>query len=71
MTSQKHEKAPKGAFKSFVVPELSKADADDFFDQVKPHVKALTESQLKERQSTKFIMTLWVRWKKPMKSLLR
>ena len=54
-----------------MVPELSKSDADDFFDQVKPHVKALIESQLKERQSTKFIMTLWVRWKKPMKSLLR
>ena len=37
-------------------------------DQTKPRVKALTESQLKEMQSINIIMTLWVRWKKTVKS---
>ena len=30
-------------------------------------MKTLIEDQLKEIQSTKVIMTLWVRWKKPVK----
>ena len=49
--------------KSFLVPILSKADNEGYFDQV----KALLESRDKEMQSTKIIMTAWVRWRKPVK----
>ena len=34
---------------------------------VKLHVKLLIEDYLKEMQSTIVIMTLWVRWKNPVK----
>ena len=34
---------------------------------VKLHVKLLIEDHLKEMQSTIVIMTLWVRWKNPVK----
>ena len=53
-----------------MVPGLLKGYIDGIDGQVKPHVKALIEDQLKEMQSTKVIMTLWVRWKKPVKSAL-
>ena len=33
-------------------------------------MNALIEEQLKEMQSTKVIVTLWVRWKKPVKSTI-
>ena len=66
---QEHDRALKGAYKSFVVPGLLKADSDDYIDQVKLYVKVLIESQLKERQSTKIRMTLWVRRKKSVKLL--
>ena len=33
-------------------------------------MNALIEEQLKEMQSTKVIVTLWVRWKKPVKSAI-
>ena len=64
---QEHYRALKGAYKSFVVPNLSKADIDGYVDQAKLYVKALIESQLKEKQSTKITMTLWVRRNKPVK----
>ena len=35
-----------------------------------PVLAVLTENQLKKVQSTKVIMTLWVRWKKPVKSTI-
>ena len=50
-----------------MIPGTPKADIDSYFDETKPHIKALIEDQLKEMQSTKVIMTLWVRWKKPVK----
>ena len=53
-----------------MVPGLLKADIDSIDGWVKPHTKALIEDQLKEMQSTKVIMTLWVRWKKPVKSAI-
>ena len=70
LPSQEQEKAMRGAYKRFVVLRLSKADIDDYFDQVKLYVKALIESQLNEIQSTKVIKTLWVKWKKPVKSTI-
>lgn len=70
LPSQEHEKAMRGAYKRFVVLRLSKADIDDYFDQVKLYVKALIESQLNEIQSTQVIKTLWVKWKKPVKSTI-
>ena len=49
---------------------ILKADIDGYFDQIKLLIKALIEDQLKEMQSTKEIITLWVRWKKPVKSFI-
>ena len=49
-----------------MIPGTPKTDIDGYFDQTKPYIKALIEDQLKEMQSTKVIMTLWVRWKKPV-----
>ena len=43
MTNQENDRALKGPHKSFVGTELPKADTDNYFDQVKPHVKELTE----------------------------
>ena len=40
------------------VPRLTKGDNDSDVGQVKPQVKTIIESQLKEIQSTKIIMTL-------------
>ena len=37
---------------------------------VKPHIKTLIKNQLKEMGSAKIIMTLWVRWKKPIMPLI-
>ena len=39
---------------------LTRGDTNDYVDQIKPHTKALIESQLNEMQSTNVIMTLWV-----------
>ena len=60
LTPQEYDRALKGAYKSFVVSRLSKTDVDCYVHQVKPHVKALIESQLDEM--------LQVRWKKPVQS---
>ena len=54
-----------------MIPRKPKADVDSYFDQVKPHIKALIEKQLKEMGSAKIIMTLWVLWKKPIKRLIK
>ena len=50
-----------------MVPGAPKTDIDSCLDQTKPHIKTLIEDQLKEMGSAKIIMTLWVRWKKPVK----
>ena len=42
-----------------------------FFDQTKPQINTLIENQLKEKESAKIIMTLWVVWKKPIKLLIK
>ena len=44
-----------------------KTDIDSYFDQTKPHIKALIKDKLKEMGFAKIIKTLWVRWKKPVK----
>ena len=49
-----------------MIPVLLIVYIDGYFYQVEAHVKALMESQLKEMQSTKVIVMLWVRWKKPL-----
>ena len=46
-----------------------KTDINSYFDQNKPHIKTLIRNQLKEMGSAK-IMTLWVRWKKPIMPLI-
>ena len=67
LTTTENEKILKGAYRNFVAPGIPKADIDSYIDQAKPHIKTLIEDQLKEMQSAKLIMTLWVRWKKPVK----
>ena len=61
-----HETALKEAYKRFVVPGLPKADVDSYIEKVKPYVKSLIEKQIGEMNSAKVIMTLWVKWKKPL-----
>ena len=46
-------------------------DIDSYFDQTKPHIKTLIKNHLKEMRSAKIIMTLWLRWKKPVMSLIK
>ena len=70
LTPHEHERALKGAYRSFVIPGASKTDIDSYFDQTKPHIKTLIENQLKEMGPAKIIMTLWVRWKKPIMPLI-
>ena len=65
LTPHEHERALKGAYRSFVIPGRPKTDIDSYFDQTKPHMKTLIENQLKEMGSTKVNMTLWIIWKKP------
>ena len=65
-----HERALKGAYRSFLIPGAPKTDIDNYFDQTKPYIKTLIKNQLKEMGSAKIIMTLWVRWKKPIMPLI-
>ena len=64
---QEHERALNGACRSFVMDGTPKTDIDSYFEQAQPHIKTLIEDQLKEMESAKIIMTLWIRWKKPVK----
>ena len=70
LTPHEHERALKGAHRSFVIPGAPKTDIYSYFDQTKPHIKTLIRNQLKEMGSAKTIMTLWVRWKKPIMPLI-
>ena len=70
LTATENERVLKRVYRSFVIPRTPKAYIDSYFDRTKPHIKTLIEDQLKEMQSAKIIMTLWVRWKKPVKSTI-
>ena len=39
--SHEHERALKGAYRSFVIPGAPKTDIGSYFDQTKPHIKTL------------------------------
>ena len=65
-----HERALKGAYRSFVVPGKPKTGIDSYSDQTKPYIKTLIENQLTEMGPAKIIMTLWVIWKKLIKLLI-
>ena len=52
-----HERALKGAYRSFVIPGTPKAEIDSYFDQTKPRIN---KNQLKEMGSARIIITLWV-----------
>ena len=41
LTSHQHERALKGAYRSFVIVEKPKTDTDSYFHQTKPNIKAL------------------------------
>ena len=70
LTPHEHERTLKGAYRYFVVPGAPKTDIEGYFDKPKSHIKTLIEDQMKEMESAKIIMTLWVRWKKPIMSLI-
>ena len=63
LTPHEHERALKGAYIRFVILGLTKTDIDSYFDQDKPHIKTLIETQLKEMWSAI--------WKKPVKLLIK
>ena len=65
-----HERALKGAYRSFVIPGTPKTDIDSYFDQIRPHIRTIIKSRLKELGSAKIIIILWVIWKKPIKPLI-
>ena len=70
LTPHEHERALKGAYRSFVIPGTSKTDVDSYFDLTKPHIQTLIKNQLKEMGSAKIIITLWVIWKKPIRPFI-
>ena len=51
-------------YRSFVIPGIRQVEIDSYVDQATPYIQALIEDQLKEMQSTKVIMKLWVIEKK-------
>ena len=59
-----------GTYRSFVISGAPKTDIDSHFDQNKPPIKTLIKNQLEEMGSAKIIMTLRVRWKKPIMPLI-
>ena len=70
LTPHEHERALKGAYRSFVILGVPKTDIDSYFDQTKPHITTLIENQLKEMGPAKIIMTLGVIWKKRIMLLI-
>ena len=71
LTPHEHERALKGAYRSFVIRVTPKAYIDSYTDQVKPHIETLIEDQLKEMQSAKIITILCVRLKKPVRLAIK
>ena len=71
LTPHEHERALKGAYRSFMMPGKPKTDDDSYFDQARPYIKTLIENQLKEMESAKIILTLCVLWKMPIKRLIK
>ena len=69
-TPHEHKRALQGAYISFVISGAPKINTDSYFDQTKPHIKTLIRNQLKKIGSAKIIMTLWVRWEKPIVPLV-
>ena len=61
LTTHEHERALKGAYRSFMMSGKPKIDVNSYFDQAKPYIKALIENQLKEMWPSK-VLTLWVLW---------
>ena len=70
LTPHKRERVLRRAYRSFVITGTPKTDNDSYFDQTRPYIKTLIKNQLKEMGSAKIIMTLWVRWKKPIEPLI-
>ena len=56
----------KGAYRSFVILGLPKAAIEVYIPLAKPLINTLIKDQLKQMQSTKTIMTVWMRREKPM-----
>ena len=71
LTPHEHERALKGAYRSFMMLGKPKTDVDSYFDQARPYIKTLIENQLEKMGSAKIIITLWVLWKKPIKQLIK
>ena len=68
LTQHEHERVLKGAYRSFVIPGMSKIDIDSYFDQTKAHIRTLIE--MGKMGFAKKIMTLWVIWEKSITPLI-
>ena len=44
LTPHQYERALKGAYRSFVIPGLTKTDIDSYFGQTKPYIKTLIKN---------------------------
>ena len=55
LAPHEHERASKGPYRSFVIPDVPKTDDDSYFDQTKTRIKTLIENRLKEMGPTKII----------------
>ena len=64
LTEAENEKTLKDAYRSFMKSGKAKGDIDIYFNQINLYIKALIKDQLKEMQTAKIIITLWVVWKK-------
>ena len=58
LTPHEHERALKGAYRSFVIAGRPKTDVDSYFEQTKPHIMKLMKDQLKKMGAAKIIVTL-------------
>ena len=57
-------KALNGAYRSFRSPGLAKTDVDTYIEKITPYMKLLIEQQIKEMESAKVQLCMWVKWKK-------
>ena len=53
LTPHEHERVSKGAYRIFVITSAPKTDFYSYFNQTKPHIKALIKNQLRTKKMSK------------------
>lgn len=51
-------------FGCFRVPGIEKTDVDVYIAMVRPNIKILIEEQVKDMESAKVQLSIWIMWKK-------